>query len=142
MEYLVFLWIDGLSGESRDPRHFGDTDVLSFSWSVDGGNKAAFSSAGAGSTSVRASIHDLLISKAVDRISPTLANSCAEGKHFDGIVLSVERNVGGRGGGDYVKYVMRDVVVSRFDWDPEDKKKELVGFSFGKMDANFKKPDK
>jgi len=69
-----FLKINGIPGESQNPRHQGEIEVESFSWS-----ESYLASAG-GTGKVH--MQDLHITKPIDKASPLLMLACASGRHF------------------------------------------------------------
>jgi len=75
----VYLYIDGIKGESNDDRHKDWIECKSVSWSVDQ-PKSATSSTGGGHTAERCEHSDIVISKLADLSSPILLQTCAAGK--------------------------------------------------------------
>ena len=69
-----FLKIDGIQGESTDPKHNDEIMVLSWSWS----ETQAVAAAPPGGTG-KVSMQDFHFSKAVDTASPKLMLACATG---------------------------------------------------------------
>ena len=78
-----FLKIDGIPGESQNPRHQGEIEVESFSWS-----ESHLASVG-GTGKVH--MQDLHITKPIDKASPLLMLACASGRHFTSAVLTAQR---------------------------------------------------
>ena len=80
-----FLKIDGIAGESKDPRHRGEIELDSFSW---GENHLAH----AGATSAASpTIQDFHVVKHTDKASPLLMLAVASGRHFTAAVLTAQR---------------------------------------------------
>lgn len=75
----VYLYIDGIKGESNDDRHKDWIECKSVSWSVDQ-PKSATASTGGGHTAERCEHSDIVISKLADLSSPILLQTCAAGK--------------------------------------------------------------
>ena len=75
----VYLYIDGIKGESADDRHKDWIECKSVSWSVDQ-PKSATASTGGGHTAERCEHSDIVISKLADLSSPILLQTCAAGK--------------------------------------------------------------
>ncbi len=106
----MFMKIDGVKGESTDNKHREWIDVVSFSWgcSQPGGG----SSSGGGGRSVQ----DLTVVKNLDKSSPKLALACANGQTIPAVTLELvvppEDPASPEGITRYMKYVMRDVLIS------------------------------
>jgi type VI secretion system secreted protein Hcp len=81
-----FLKIDGIPGESQNPRHQGEIEVESFSWS----ETYLASAAGAGGGG-KVHVQDLHITKRIDKASPLLMLAVASGRHFTSAVLTAQR---------------------------------------------------
>jgi type VI secretion system secreted protein Hcp len=75
----MFLMLDGIKGESSDDKHKGEIDIESFSWGL---AQTGSGSRGTGSGTGKVDISDITIQKLVDKSSPTLQLSCANGKHI------------------------------------------------------------
>lgn len=75
----VYLYIDGIKGESADDRHKDWIECKSVSWGVEQ-PKSATASTGGGHTAERCEHTDIVISKLADLSSPILLQTCAAGK--------------------------------------------------------------
>ena len=82
-----FLKIDGIPGESQNPRHQGEIEVESFSWS----ETYLASAAGADGGGGKVHVQDLHITKQIDKASPLLMLAVASGRHFTSAVLTAQR---------------------------------------------------
>ena len=82
MRQKMFFKLDGVRGESENPRHYGEIEIVAFSW----GGKHQHSSGGPG----KASNKDLTIAKKPDRTSPILWLACHSGQYFKEALLTVE----------------------------------------------------
>ena len=83
----MFLKIDALAGESQDPQHAKEMDILAWSWG------AAHAPAVNGSITVgRPAFQGLTLTKYVDSASPGLLAHCASGEAFTHATLTM-RNV-------------------------------------------------
>jgi type VI secretion system secreted protein Hcp len=102
-----FLKIDGVQGESRDSRHKGEIEVLSWSWGES--NPAAPADGGAGAGKV--AIQDLSYSANVSTATPVLVQACATGKRFASAVLTV-RKPSAANDFEYLTFSMTDVGVA------------------------------
>ena len=104
-----FFKFDGVEGESRDSKHKGEIDVLSWSW----GLSSAVTSAGGGSGrgSAKAKPTEFTFTHMYDVASPALLQLVATGRHVKTAILTARRT-GGKDGGDFLKVTMKDVLVS------------------------------
>ena len=75
----VYLYIDGIKGESNDDRHKDWIECKSVSFGVEQ-PKSATASTGGGHTAERCEHHDILISKLADLSSPILLQTCSAGR--------------------------------------------------------------
>jgi type VI secretion system secreted protein Hcp len=75
----VYLYIDGIKGESADDRHKDWIECKSVSWGVEQ-PKSATASTGGGHTAERCEHSDIVISKLADLASPILLQTCAAGR--------------------------------------------------------------
>jgi type VI secretion system secreted protein Hcp len=87
----IFLKIDGINGESQDATHTDEIDVIDWSWKVE--QRSAMMS-GSGGGAAKASVGDIEITHAMDRVSPNLARYCFTGKHIPTATLTT-RKAGG-----------------------------------------------
>ena len=90
-----FFKFDGVEGESRDSKHKGEIDVLSWSW----GLSSAVTSAGGGSGrgSAKAKPTEFTFTHMYDVASPALLQLVATGRHVKTAILTARRT-GGKDG--------------------------------------------
>ena len=75
----VYLYIDGIKGESADDRHKDWIECKSVSFGVEQPKSATASTSG-GHTAERCEHHDIVISKLADLSSPILLQTCSAGR--------------------------------------------------------------
>ena len=102
-----FLKIDGIPGESQNPRHQGEIEVESFSWS----ETYLASAAGAGGGG-KVHVQDLHITKQIDKASPLLMLAAASGRHLASAVLTAQRP--GKQPLDYLTISLGGVMVNSY----------------------------
>lgn len=103
------LEIDGIKGESNDSKHKETIEIESFSWGVsNSGSHAAGSGGGAG----KASFQDLHCTANVNKASPVLMLSCANGKHIKKAVLFVRKQ--GKDQQEFYTVTLEDLLVSSY----------------------------
>ena len=103
----MFLKLDGIKGESQDKQHKGEIHIESFSWGM---NQMGTSGVGGGGGAGKVSVHDISISKAVDKSTPSLMLYCANGKHIKEGLITVRK--AGEHPVEYLKIKMVDLLVS------------------------------
>lgn len=108
----MFLKIDGIQGESRDNKHKGEIEILSFSWGVtNSGSGQVGGGAGAGKVNVQ----DFSIVKQLDTTSPEFLERACAGQHLGSALLTLVRRSGGKGEQqEYLKIKLSDILVSSY----------------------------
>ncbi len=84
----MFLKIDGIEGESRDPAHEGEIDILAWSWGM---SQSGTMHRGRGGGGGKVDVQDLSITKQVDKATPDLYRHCATGRHAPTGKLTIRR---------------------------------------------------
>src|SRR5687767_8796178 len=93
----VFLKLGDVKGESKDSKHEGEIDVMSWSWGI---SNASSQGSGGGAGAGKANFQDLSFMHALDKASPVLMKACAMGDHFASATL-VSRKAG-KGAQEYL----------------------------------------
>jgi type VI secretion system secreted protein Hcp len=104
-----FLKLDGISGESTDVNHTDEIDVESWSWGV---SNSGGGGGGGGGGSGKATFQDFQFVSRISKASPALFLACASGSHIKDALLSGVRSAGKSKGTDFLKYKLRDVMVT------------------------------
>jgi type VI secretion system secreted protein Hcp len=139
MAFDAFLKIDGIPGESTDDKHKDWIEVLSYGLGIQQPASATASSSG-GATAERANFQDFSITKALDKASPKLAQTCSDGTHIKQITLELCR-----AGGDKVKYMeykLTNCILSSYhdggsSTGAENLPTETVAFNYGKIEWTY-----
>lgn len=105
----VFLKIDGIPGESKDSKHAGEIDVLSWSW---GANQSGTFATGGGGGAGKVSMSDFSFTQTMQKSSNELMLACATGKHIPTAILTA-RKAGGEQQ-EYLKITFSDLLVSSY----------------------------
>jgi type VI secretion system secreted protein Hcp len=130
----VFLKIGDIKGESKDAKHEGEIDVLSWSWGV---AQTGLGAMGGGSGAGKANFADLSFMHALDKASPVLMKACAMGDHFDEATL-ISRKAG-KGQQDYLIVKMKEVFITSVQPSgSSEHPMESVSMSFGHVDLEYK----
>jgi type VI secretion system secreted protein Hcp len=128
-----FLKIDGVQGESRDAKHKGEIELVSFGWGVDvprGGGSGGGGGAG------RAQFEPFHFTMLTNKASPQLFLATVSGKHLKEATLSVRR--AGKQALEYLKIKFTEVFVTSFHEEagPEPPT-ELIAFDFGRIEIEY-----
>ena len=103
-----FLKLDGISGESKDSKHKGEIEVLSFSF----GENQSGSGAGGGGGAGKVQMSDFSFTARISKASPQLFLYCAQGKHIKQAFLTARKAGGSQQ--EYLKIKLNDVLVSSY----------------------------
>ena len=130
------MQLDGIVGESTDAAHKGEIDVQAWSWGVTHGRP---SSAGGGGGAGKASFQDFHFVTRISKASPRLFLACATGTHIKQANLTGVRDVGKGKGTDFLKFKLRDVMVTSVQHgDTEgDLPSEQFSLNFAKVDVSY-----
>jgi type VI secretion system secreted protein Hcp len=102
----AFLKIDGIDGESTHKGAEGQIEVVTFAWDL---TNASNPGVGGGSGVGKAVPGYFSFVHQYDKASPTLAKSCASGKHLASAKLTVYK--AGEGQKDFMTVAMKQVMV-------------------------------
>src|SRR5580765_956445 len=103
----MFLKLEGIKGESIDHKHGGEIHIESFSWGL---SQTGAHATGGGGGAGKVSVHDVSITKFVDKSSPALMLYCCNGKHIPNGMLIVRK--AGDKPVEYMKIKLTDILVS------------------------------
>jgi type VI secretion system secreted protein Hcp len=103
----MFLKLDGIKGESLDAKHKDEVHIESFSWGM---SQLGTSGSGGGGGAGKVSVHDISISKLVDKSSPELMLHCCNGKHIPSGLITVRK--AGETALEYLKIKLTDILIS------------------------------
>jgi type VI secretion system secreted protein Hcp len=103
----MFLKLDGIKGESGDHKHKDEIHIESFSWGM---SQTGAHGTGGGGGAGKVSVHDISITKYVDRASPALMLHCCNGKHIPAGLITVRK--AGDKPLEYLKIKLTDILIS------------------------------
>jgi len=135
----VFLKLGTIKGESKDSAHPGEIDILSWSWGI---AQTGTMGHGGGGGAGKANFSDLSIMHTLDKASPVLMASCANGEHITEGTLVARK--AGKGQQEYLIIKMTDVLITSVSPSgSSEEPTESVSLQFGKVDLEYKpqKPD-
>jgi len=98
----VFLHLDGIKGESADAKHKDEMHIETFTFCLD------HAPAGVG----KVKVHDIRLTKKIDKSSPGLFSACASGERIKEGRLTVRK--AGEKPLEYIKFKLSDVLVSSY----------------------------
>jgi len=135
----VFLKLGDIKGESKDSKHAGEIEVLSWSWGV---SQTGSMGHGGGGGAGKANFSDLSVMHQFDKASPNLMKACATGEHIKEATLIARK--AGKEQQEYIIIKMNDIIVTSVQ--PSGSSENPVeSFSLqpGKIDIEYKpqKPD-
>jgi type VI secretion system secreted protein Hcp len=136
----MFLKLDGIKGESKDHKHSGEIHIESFSWGM---SQTGAHGTGGGGGAGKVSVHDISITKFVDKSSPSLMLCCCNGKHIPNGLITVRK--AGEKPLEYMKIKLVDILVSgvQHAGHGSDLLTENVTLNFAKFHLEYQeqKPD-
>ncbi|WP_295446371.1 type VI secretion system tube protein Hcp, partial [uncultured Thiodictyon sp.] len=128
--------LDDVKGEAQDKSHKDEIDVLAWSWGM---SQSGTMHTGGGGGGGKVSVHDLSITKYVDKSSPTLMTYCSQGNQFKEAKLTV-RKAGGATPLEYLIITMKDVIVTSLSTGGsggEDRLTENVSLNFASVKVDY-----
>lgn len=105
----MFLKIEGIEGESVDKDHSGWIEIGSVSYSI----SSPTTSTSSGGATGKAEFSDVSITKILDKASPNIAVSAANGKHYPGAEIHFCDSASSV---CYYKIELRNVMISSYSF--------------------------
>lgn len=136
----IFLKIDDVKGESQNPQHLEEINVLAWSWGVSNPVDTVLGSAGVGGTPT---VSDIKIIKGFDLASTRFFLAVAQGHKYNEAIISVDRR-GPAGPEEYLVITLTDVFISKIAHggkDSEENVSESVTLDFGKIEFKYQQFD-
>ncbi len=130
-----FLKLDGISGESKDSKHKGEIEVLSFSF---GETQSGGFGAGGGGGAGKVQMSDFSFTARVTKASPQLFLHCAQGKHIKQALLTARKAGGSQQ--EYLKIKLNDVLVSSYaigGSEAETEPQDVFSLKFVKISYDY-----
>jgi type VI secretion system secreted protein Hcp len=141
MSVDMFLKLDGIKGESKDDKHKDEIHIESFSWGLT--QQGGFNTGGGGGAG-KVNVHDISISKYLDKASCDLMMCCSSGKHIASGLITVRK--AGEKPLEYLKIKLTDILVSSIQHSGSghgDVLSENLSINFAKYELEYyeQKPD-
>ena len=132
-----FLKIDGVESESTDDKHKGEIEVESWSW---GETQSGTAGHGGGAGAGKVQPQDMMITKRVDKGSPTLFIACATGKEFTKGTLTMRK--AGEGQQEYLMITLENILISSYNvsgsGEGEVVPMEQLSLNFASFEMSYK----
>ncbi len=131
----MFLKLDGIKGESADGKHKDEIHIESFSWGL---NQTGTFGAGGGGGAGKVNVHDISVTKFVDKSSPELMLACANGKHIKDGLITVRK--AGEKPLEYLKIKLTDILISGVQFAGSgggDQFSENLSLNFAKFQVEY-----
>jgi type VI secretion system secreted protein Hcp len=103
----MFLKLDGIKGESKDHKHKDEIHIESFSWGM---SQTGAHGAGGGGGAGKVNVHDISVTKFVDKSSAALMLACCAGKHIPSGEIAVRK--AGDKPLEYLKIKLTDILIT------------------------------
>ena len=139
-----FLKIDGIEGESRDAKHKGEIEVLSFSWGEAQPASPGGGGGGGGGGAGKVQMQDFSFTTHVTKASPKLMLACAAGQHIKQALMTARR--AGKDQLEFLVYKFTDLLVSSYQTggsQGEDVPTENILLNFARIEVEYRpqRPD-
>ena len=130
-----FIKIDGIPGESKDAKHKGEIDVLSWSWGM---SQSGSFHVGGGGGAGKVNVQDISLTKWVDLASPLMMLYTSNGDHIPKAVLTVRK--AGKDPLEYIIITLEKVMVTSVSTGGsggEDRLTENITLNFAKCHVKY-----
>ncbi|MGI0077522.1 MAG: Hcp family type VI secretion system effector [Nitrosopumilaceae archaeon] len=134
-----FLKIDGVDGESKDDKHKGEIDIMSWSF---GASQSGSMVMGGGGGAGKVVMQDFHFTKSIDKASPKLFEALATGAHLKEAKLVLRSP--GDSQAEYMVITLSDVLVSSYSTSGAsggDRPMEEVSLNFAKITMSYMELD-
>jgi len=136
----MFLKLDGIKGESKDSKHKEEIHIESFSWGL---SQTGAHGTGGGGGAGKVSVHDISVTKFLDKASCDLQAAVCGGKHIPSGLITVRK--AGDKPLEYLKIKLTDILISGYQvaGHGSDQLSENVTLNFAKFHVDYceQKPD-
>ena len=143
MAFDTFMKIKDVEGEAMQANHLNEIEIFSFSWGAS--NPTTVGSATSGLSAGKVSVSSFNIMKKSDKASPILFQACANGKHFDDAIVTMNKASGDAGQSPFLKYTFTDVMVESIQWSGssggDDTPTESLSLAFAKVKIEYQQQD-
>ncbi len=137
----LFLYVDGVPGESIDDVHKDWIEIVSLNTVVSNSATSSQSAQGVHSGN-RPQFSEFVVGKVIDKATPKLHLYCCTGKHIPNVYVELCRASGQKQ--TYMRYHLQDVIISSVGPNSVDRREqlELVSFRFGSIKWEYTTTDR
>lgn len=130
----MFLMLDGIKGESKDSKHKDEIHIESFSWGM---SQTGAMGVGGGGGAGKVAVHDISVTKFVDKSSAPLMLHVCNGKHIPKGLVTVRK--AGDKPLEYMKIKLTDILVSgiQLAGHGSDQLSENLTLNFAKFHVEY-----
>lgn len=145
MSYDSYMKIsNGIEGEST-AKGF-EKQIKLYSYSFSASNPSTVSSGSTGLSSGRTSVSSFNCLMRREKATPQLFGFMVSGQHIDQIIVTLTKNVGGKGAPQkpFEIYTFDNCLVEHVDWsgsDGQDEPFSNFGFSYAKVTVHYEQQD-
>ncbi|WP_147197904.1 type VI secretion system tube protein Hcp [Pantoea sp. CCBC3-3-1] len=104
----IFIKFKGIAGESQDPVHKDEIEVLNWNWSL---SQTSNMHSGSGGGSGKCTVKDLCFEHYIDKASPNLLQYCLVGKPISEAILTM-RKAGGAPL-EYIRITLQEIIITQ-----------------------------
>jgi type VI secretion system secreted protein Hcp len=133
----IFLYIDGIPGESKKKNVEGWIELFSFSNGIQNHSTVSH---GGGSGAGKADLSSINCTKMLDMASPKLFLNCAKGTHVDKGTMVVRESTGDATTQIYYQYDFKELFIDSVNWSGADgggKPSEALSFSYNQLTITY-----
>ena len=133
--FLKFNSSDNIKGESVDAKHKDEIHIESVSWGV---QNTGAGQTGGGLGAGKADLHDVHITKAIDKSSSALFLASCNGKHLKDAIITFRKS--GEKPLDFLKVKLTEVLVSSMQFSGAahgDKPMESLSLNFARYEMEY-----
>jgi type VI secretion system secreted protein Hcp len=133
----MFLWIDGIQGESIDSERGKWIEIQNWSWHTHNQIRWDMNQGG---QSTKAKVNEITVNKVCDQASVTLHRYCLTGKHFKKGRIICRKNDGEKKL-EYLTVELEDVMIQKVSWSGQGEAQavtEIVEICFADFTLKYK----
>jgi type VI secretion system secreted protein Hcp len=130
-----FLTIEGVPGESKDPKYKGGIDALGYSWGAS--QMGTVQVVGGGGGVGKPELEDLIVVARTSKASPLLMLACASGQHLKSAVLTCRH--GGPKPREFLVIELEDIIITSYEvgGSEDEFPSEEISFTYAKITFTY-----
>jgi type VI secretion system secreted protein Hcp len=111
VDFFLKLESPDVEGESADSQHEGEIAINSWSWGM---NQSGTMHVAKGGGAGKVDVHDISLTKQLDKSTPNLMQHCCNGPQFGTATLVCRKASGDGGQIEYIKLEIKSVFINIF----------------------------